>query len=131
MSAQNLDTVRRCYELLNQRDVAGLFDHLDPDIEIDNSRLVFNPAVYRGRDGVEQWMKQTEEVWETLLLTPTEVIEAGGNAVAAVTVQGKGTGSGVEVNMPLFAVWTFRDSKVIRVAGGYRERTEALAAAGL
>ena len=69
------------------------------------------------------------DIWETLTITPTELIDVGENVVAAVTVQGKGKGSGVEVNMPLFGVWTFRDGKVVRVAGGYRERHDALEAA--
>jgi ketosteroid isomerase-like protein len=130
MSA-NAEIVRKCYECLNRNDLAGLFKFADPDIVIDNSRLVFNPDVYRGREGAERWLRATGEVWEELCLTPVELIDAGDNVVAAVTVQGKGKGSGVEVNMPLFAVWTFRDAKVVRVAGGYRERSHALEAAGL
>jgi ketosteroid isomerase-like protein len=127
----NAEIVRKSYECLNRGDIAGLFKFADPDLEIDNSRLVFNPDVYRGREGAERWQRETEEVWDELRLTPVELIDAGDNVMVAVTVQGKGKGSGVEVNMPLFAVWTFRDAKVVRVAGGYRERSQALEAAGL
>jgi ketosteroid isomerase-like protein len=131
MSEQNVEIVRRCYELLNRGDIAGYLEFADPDVVIDNSRLVFNPDVYHGRAGAERWMKAVGDVWEELQLEPTELIDAGDNVVAAVTVRGTGKGSGVEVNMPLFAVWTFADSKVVRVAGGYRERSDALEAAGL
>jgi hypothetical protein len=43
----------------------------------------------------------------------------------------RGRGSGVEVEMQLFAVWTLREGKVLRLTGGYRDRAEALEAAGL
>ena len=33
--------------------------------------------------------------------------------------------------MRIFQVWTLRDSKVVRMVGGYRNRPEALEAAGL
>jgi hypothetical protein len=33
--------------------------------------------------------------------------------------------------MHLFAVWTLRDGKVKRMVGGYRNRSEALEAAGV
>jgi ketosteroid isomerase-like protein len=125
------EIVRKSYEHLNRRDLDALFELVHPDIEVDNSRLVFNPDVYHGRDGAERWMKEVADVWETLRITPTELIDAGDNVVAAVTVQGKGKGSGVEVDMPLFAVWTFRDGKVVHVAGGFRERSEALEAAAV
>jgi hypothetical protein len=33
--------------------------------------------------------------------------------------------------MRVFHVWTFREGKVVRLTGGYRERAAALEAAGL
>jgi hypothetical protein len=33
--------------------------------------------------------------------------------------------------MQLFNIWTLRDSKVVRLVGGYRDRSEAVADAGL
>jgi ketosteroid isomerase-like protein len=93
--SSHAEIVQRCYELLNRRDLAKLFEFLDPDIELDNSRLVFNPDVYRGRDGAERWMRWVDEVWETLRLTPTELTDVGDNVVAAVTIHGKGKESGV------------------------------------
>ena len=33
--------------------------------------------------------------------------------------------------MHFFTLWTLRDGKVVRLTGGYRDRAEALEAAGL
>jgi hypothetical protein len=51
--------------------------------------------------------------------------------VVAVRISGKGRESRVQTEMRPFNVWTLRDSKVIRLTGGYRDRTDALEAAGL
>jgi ketosteroid isomerase-like protein len=72
-----------------------------------------------------------EDAWDDFHGVPEEFIDSGDKVVAAVTVLGKGKESGVEVNMRVFQVWTLRDSKVVRLVGGYRDRSEALESAGL
>jgi ketosteroid isomerase-like protein len=72
-----------------------------------------------------------DDIWQDFQGHPTEVIDAGDKVVTAITVHGKGKGSGVDVEMHLFNIWTLRDSKVVRLVGGYRDRSEALRDAGL
>ena len=131
MSQENVEMVRRCYALWEQRDWSAIPELFDPDVEIDLSRNIFNPDVYHGHDGVERYVQVVEEVWADFRVVPAEFIDAGEQVVTGVTVQGKGTGSGVEVKMDLFNIWTIRDSKVVRIVGGYRDRAQALEAAGL
>jgi ketosteroid isomerase-like protein len=130
MSQKNVDIVRLCYELWSQRDFSRLFELVDPDVELDNSRLVFNPDIYRGHAGIEQFVSVVEDTWDDFRIVPTELIDAGDAVVAAITMQGKGKESGVKVEMRVFNVWTISDSKVVRVVGGYRDRSEALEVAG-
>jgi ketosteroid isomerase-like protein len=86
MSQGNVQIVRRCYELWENRDWSAIPEIFDPNVEVDLSRNVFNPDVYHGHAGVERYIQAVEEVWE--------------------------------------------GTKVARVVGGYRDRGEALAAAG-
>lgn len=131
VSGENVEIVRRCYELWDERDWTAVIELLHPDFELDLSRNIFNPDIYHGRTGLERYVSGVEEIWDDLHVVPTELIDAGDNVVAAVTVRGKGKGSGVKVEMPAFNIWTLADSKVVRVVGGYLDRSEALAAAGL
>jgi ketosteroid isomerase-like protein len=131
MSQENVEIVRRCYELWESRDWSAIPEVFDPHVEIDLSRNIFNPDVYQGHAGVERYVRVVEEVWDDFKVVPAEFIDAGDNVVTAVTVRGKGKGSGVDVKMDLFNIWTLRDSRVARVVGGYRDRSEALEAAGL
>jgi ketosteroid isomerase-like protein len=131
MSHESVEIVRRCVECINRRDFSQLFELFDPEIELDLSRNVFNPDVYRGHAGIERWRSSAEDVWDDLNGVLDEIIDAGDKVVAAVTMRGKGRESGVEVTMQVFSIWTLRDSKVVRVVGGYRDRSEVLEAAGL
>jgi ketosteroid isomerase-like protein len=56
MSQGNVEIVRRCYEIWDDRDWSAVPELLDPDFELDLSRNVFNPDVYHGRDGLERYV---------------------------------------------------------------------------
>jgi ketosteroid isomerase-like protein len=131
MSQANVEIVRRCYEIWDRRDWSQVPELADPDVTIDLSRNIFNPDVYHGVAGFHRLVSVVDDVWDRVEQAPTEFIDAGDNVVAAVILRGKGRESGIEVEMRLFAIWTLRNSKVVRVVGGYRDRTEALEAAGL
>jgi ketosteroid isomerase-like protein len=131
MSQQNVDLVRRVYGLWKKREWSAIPELFDPEVQVDLSRNVFNPGTYRGYSGIEQVLRSTEEMWDDFEIVPTEVLDAGDRVLATVTISGKGRESGVRVNMQVMNVWTIRDSKVVSVTGGYRDRAEALEAAGL
>jgi len=131
MSQENVEVVRRCYEFWTDRDFSPFPELAQPDVVIDVSRNIFNPGVYRGLDGFRQVVEQAAEMWEDFQLEPEELIDAGDHVFVAVRMSGRGRGSGAEAQMQLFAVWTLRDGKVSRMTGGYRDRGEALEAAGL
>ena len=130
MSQENVEIVRRCVELFNSRDFSRVYEWLDPEIEIDLSRNIFNPHIYRGHAGVARWRSGVEEVWDDFSAAADEFIDAGEEVVAAVAMQAKGKGSGVPVKVVFFSIWTLRDSKIVRIVGGYRDRSTALEAAG-
>ncbi len=136
MSQENVEIVRRCAEAMNTRDLSdelppALLELIDPAVELDLSRNVFNPDVYRGHSGLGRWRNAVIDVWESFHGELEELIDAGDKVVSAVMMRGKGKGSGVDVEMRVFQVWTVRDSKVVRLVGGYRDHCEALEAAGI
>jgi ketosteroid isomerase-like protein len=130
MSQENVEIVRRCSEFWTSRDFAYLAEVADPELVIDMSRNVFNPGVYRGLDGFRRFVEQVDEMWERFEAEVEELIDAEDHVVTAVRLAGRGRG-GVEVEMHIFTVWTLRNGKVLRYEGGYRDRCEALEAAGL
>jgi uncharacterized protein len=131
MSQENVELVRRVYELWPTRQWSLIPDLFAPDVEIDLSRNVFNPDIYRGHAGTEKMLRAVEDMWDHFQIVPTELIDAGDKVVVAVTIKGTGKESGVDVSMQVLNIWTIRDSMIVRVVGGYRDRSEALEAAGL
>jgi ketosteroid isomerase-like protein len=131
MSQENVEIVRRLYGFWLDRDFSTIADFVNPDVVLDLSRNVFNPGVHRGLDGFRRFLEEIDETWEDFRITPEEFVDAGNDVFVAYRISGKGRGSGVEANMRVFGVWTLHGGKVSRFAGGYRDRTEALEAAGL
>jgi hypothetical protein len=131
MSQENVEIVKRCMEYWDHRDISLVRHFLDPNVEFDLSRNVFNPAVYAGVSGLQRMVSVIDDAWDEFRADTDELIDAGDEVVTAVTIKGKGPGSGVEVSMQIFQVWRLRGSKVVRVVGGYRDRREALEAAGV
>jgi ketosteroid isomerase-like protein len=131
MSQQNVERARELYGFWEDRDYAAREHLVHPDFVIDVSRNVFNPGVYQGVDGLGKLIEQTDEMWDEFKVEPEEFTDHGDVVVVASRVTGKGRGSGVTVEMPLFAVIEFREGRVSRLIGGLRDRAEALEAAGL
>ncbi|MEK6327260.1 MAG: nuclear transport factor 2 family protein [Actinomycetota bacterium] len=131
MSQENVEVVRGAYEAMNNREVSRMSEFLDPEVVFDMSRNILNPDVYRGFAGLERLMGVVEDVWDDFHFEPEELIDAGDRVVARIKISGRGRGSGVKTEMHVFNVWTLRHGKVVRLEGGYRERAEALEAAGV
>jgi ketosteroid isomerase-like protein len=131
MSQENVEIVRRAAEFWANRDLSRMTEIMDPEVVLDLSRNVFNPDVYRGYEGVRRWAEAVDEMWDEFDAKIEEVIDAGDQVLSAARIAGKGRGSGVEVSMRTFGVWTVRNGRILRYAGGYRDRDEALQAAGL
>ena len=130
MSQENVEIVRRSFEFWKSRDLSELSDLTHPDFVLDLSRNIFNPDIYRGTDGIRLFFERVDEMWDELEVNAEEVIEGDDRAVVASRLAGVGR-DGVEATMLVFQVWEFREGKVVRLTSGFRERADALEAAGL
>jgi ketosteroid isomerase-like protein len=131
MSQENVEFAKAVFEALNRGDREKAICLAHPEIVLDATRSVFNPKTYVGRDGLRQWLADTDDVWEGMHTEQNEVIDAGDRVVVIGRLVGKGKGSGVEVGRPNATVLTIRDGLLIRSETGYTSRREALEAVGL
>ena len=65
-----------------------------------------------------------------LRLELLELVPAGDTLFASIAMRAAGEGSGIATEMHYFQLWTFRAETLVRLEN-FRERAEALAAAGL
>jgi ketosteroid isomerase-like protein len=76
------------------------------DVEIHSAVADFAGTVYRGQEGVRQWVEDMREVFDEWQLRLDELEEfAPGRAIGVGTVHLRGRGSGVSVDQP--CAWLF------------------------
>jgi ketosteroid isomerase-like protein len=130
MSQENEKIVRRLYDRLNEGDVDGVIELCDEDFSIDMSERVFNPATYRGTDGIRRFYEGVEEAWETYRWDVEDTRIAGDSVVAMLHCEGRSREGGPGVDWRVAWLWQFRGSTPVSLRF-YRDRQKALEAAGL
>ena len=131
MSQENVEIVRDAFAAVNRGDRATAIGYLHPEIVIDATRRVFNPTTYVGMQGIQQWIADTDEVWEQFGLDVSEYMDASDKVVVIGRLVGRGKSSGANVEQPIAGIWTLREGRIVRGEIGYTDRGEALEAAGL
>jgi len=105
-------------------------DLLTPDVRLDLSERVFNPAVYDGYEGIIRWREEVREIWESYTSEPEEFF-AGEDVVVAFTREiGRGASSGVEVDRHTALLFRLQAGRVSEIRL-YHDRAQAMRDAGL
>ena len=123
--------VQQLYGLFNARHLDALLERAAPDIEWDWSRSIGpDNTVQRGPEAVRNFIQEAWRHWETIDMTPEEIIPAGDEEVVVmVRVRLRGR-DGIEVEATGPHVQTWRDGRLARYRL-FQERDDALAAVGL
>lgn len=134
MSRENVDVVRGIYDAVARRDAVTPFEVYAEDIVWDISnwrRAALDPKqVYRGHEGVREMWRESLVAWGEVDFEVDELIDAGGQVLAAIREQHVGRASGVPVEATHVAVWTLAGGKVNQLQV-FDDRHAAERAAGL
>jgi ketosteroid isomerase-like protein len=129
MSEENVEIVRRNFEDFVR---TGDFDPeaFDPEVEFDNSNAMLDAAVYRGTDGLRDYLSLMREMWRQVRFEPQEYIPVGEDQVV-VPVRMVAVGrDGIETVARNAQIITLRRGKIIRMKA-FQSKAEALEAAGI
>jgi ketosteroid isomerase-like protein len=104
---EDIDVVRAIYAAFAVRDLEGALDFVDPACELHvepTARAAGRRGPYVGHDGLRQYFKDVEAVWNQL------EIHAGDFRVVpgAVVVMGHVEGQGEDGAFRRSAIWTWR-----------------------
>jgi GNAT superfamily N-acetyltransferase/ketosteroid isomerase-like protein len=116
------------YERLNAGDMEGFFALLHPDVELREEFLPFEAAVYRGHDGVREWMRNSTEVMSGYHWEPLRFMRLEDSVVIPVRISARGAGSGAVVEAELVHMGQMAAGKVSLLAA-YPDLQSAVAAA--
>jgi ketosteroid isomerase-like protein len=111
----NADVVRHALAVWNaQAELTPevFSEFAQPDMVLDLTSNVLNPATYEGFDGFVRFVESVGEAWAHFRMEPEEVFERGDVVVALVRAVGKGRGSGVEIDAPVAMVAQVRDGRI-------------------
>ena len=125
-----MEIVQRGIEAFNRRDIDALDDLMTPDFEFITAMAGIENEIVRGREGVGRYFESLDDAWEEFVLVPGEFRDLGDSVLMLGRIEGRGRGSGVQVETPDGVIYDFRDGKVCRTRA-FLDHGEALRAAGL
>jgi ketosteroid isomerase-like protein len=104
------------YDALNQGDMDAFFDLLHPEVELREEFIALDVAVYRGHDGVREWMRRSSEVMSGFRFEPLRFMRLEDSVVIPVRLTARGAGSGAEVSADLVHMGQMTDGKISLLA---------------
>jgi ketosteroid isomerase-like protein len=131
MSQDNVEVVRRAYELVARGDMEELAafarEHLHPDYEYESDLA---GEAFRGVEGALAFITDVRESFEDYTTELEEIADAGDEVMVVSRQSGRGAGSGLHMRWHVHVVWTFDGGKVVR-ARAFSSRADALEAVAL
>jgi ketosteroid isomerase-like protein len=140
MSQQNAENLRSFLEpwgrepwTLEAWQRGGVIDMslLDPDVVYEDTNLPDHAGeAYHGHEGVARAAIRWIEGSEWLLVELEQISGEGDRLVSIHRVRSKARHTGIEFDIPLAYVWTFRDGKIVHFQS-FVDVQQATEAAGL
>jgi len=133
MSEENIEVLRAFYDGFNRSgDIGDVLHYVDPDVEVHPGVIApDSKAEYHGRAAFREFFESiVTGPWETVIIEPTEMIEAEGNRVLCLDRWRFRGRDGIEINRELPNLFTLRDGLISRI-DGFTDTVEALEAAGV
>ncbi len=127
MAQQNVEIVRHGFEEFMR---TGDFDPevFDPEVEFDNSNAELDGAIYRGPEGVREYLSLLREMWNKVRFEPHEYIPVGKDRVVVpvrMIVVGRGE---IEMVVRAANLFTLRDGRITHFKT-FQSKADALEAA--
>jgi ketosteroid isomerase-like protein len=122
------DLIRELTGMWNSGDVDSVSDLYTEDAVIRTGPHWPEQATYRGRDAIRETSAEFASMWETLQIELDAIDEYGGRAVVTGAWRMRGAASGIDGEMPIFIVFTFRDGKIAALEW-FADHDTAIAAA--
>jgi ketosteroid isomerase-like protein len=133
MPQGNVEIVRRAYKVFDDAGFSGAagldLGAFDADIEVDTSKRPFDANVFRGHDGLREFLSLQRGIGKRRRLEPQEFISVDEDRVVVATrIVSVGRGE-VKTVSHAASLWTLHAGKITRVKLFHHKR-EALEAVG-
>ena len=126
MPEDNAGTVRSSYEAFHRRDLEGFLSYHDPGVEF-RSLILEVEGVYRGHEGLRTWWENVVDVFPDWQPQIEDAREMDDRVLLRVRVEGRGTGTGIDLERHAWNVVEVHDGRITSSAF-FRTEEEALEA---
>ena len=130
MSQENVEVVAQAVAARNRGDMDAIVRLVSPDVVVDATRRLLDPATFTGHDGLKTFIASLEEAWSEQQTRVERWVDTGDQVVALVHLRSTGRSSEVSVDAHPSWVYEVRDGKIARMTV-YQTWDEALEAVGL
>ncbi len=109
MSQENVQLVKRWFQLFDRGEMEAALQHVDPAIETIEGAELPGAARYLGHAGLAMAYDHWASQWDDFRMELQELIDAGGDVVAVTRHHGTGRASGAAVEADVAYVVTVED----------------------
>jgi hypothetical protein len=129
MSQENVEVVRRAFEVWNAGDMDAVRGAFDPDAIMRMAEGWPEPGPFVGRDAVMREFEQQRDAWDANAVVPiSDFIDTGDRV--AVRYIWRGAGHGPDLGIEATGVFTLRKGRIVAIEF-FWDHAEALEILGL
>ena len=130
MSQENVEIVRVGFDALNRGEWDEVLELLDPEVEWETTGQFVEGGVYRGHEGVREFLETLGEEFDEFHSDAERFAEVGDLVVAEIQTSGIGKQSGARVEVEFTMLIHLAGGRITRLRN-FMDRAQALEAAGL
>ena len=130
MSEENVEIVRRSVEAFNEQGLGAIAEFAHPEIEFQEPPTQPAPRTARGQEAARETWASFDAAWEEHQSEVKEIRKLTEDEVLLSSVEHFRGRDGMEISAPCWTIYTFRDSKIVKLRP-FWDRAQALEAAGL
>jgi ketosteroid isomerase-like protein len=109
MRAMSHENVRILREMYRRRTLAEAAELMHPAAEMRQPSALPDTDQYQGREELVRGTRLVLEAYKGFRFTAEEMVDLGERVFVRVRLTGRGKTSGIELDQPVYHLWTFRD----------------------
>jgi uncharacterized protein len=130
MSQENIETTRRLFKAVEERDVAGVLAAYAPEIIIQDAASLPYGGIYHGLEGAKQHIEGAAQTWHHFKPDSEQrkmdavFVDSGDYVIALWRLKGLKASSGSTLDVPTVSVYKMQDGKIVESQMFYSDTAE-------
>jgi len=112
MSQLNVEIVRGVYDAFESRDMDGMMENVDDDVQVIATEGLPWSGTYSGPGGVEEFIRSIEE-HVRLTIETDELVDSGESVAQIGRTVGEAYATGHHFDLREIHVWALRNGKIV------------------